>query len=410
MADDQQTKDILLQALALVKEPGGKNLVEARLVEGFAEEEGIITIFALQSGWPPPIMQRVEREIIAAVRSRLPRADKVQVEWEAAATSTDGSTAGRAHAHSHAPGPGHTHAGPALHPGPASHSGPTPASRPAPATPGPQGGPQQPQQLPNVKNIVAVGSGKGGVGKSTIAASLAYALRHRGARVGIMDADVYGPSIPHMLGLQGQAQVANNRMVPYETDGIKVVSMGFLVPAEQSIIWRGPMLHKMVSQFLYAVEWGELDYLVVDLPPGTGDVVLSLSQLIPISAGVIVCTPQDVALLDARKAAHMLHTVNIPCRGLVENMSFFVCPKCDHRTEIFGHGGAEKWARETGIPFLGAVPINLPMRIHGDEGRVRDNFTVEGPARDALFAIADNLVANMEAAGAPEVPTFEVIG
>jgi ATP-binding protein involved in chromosome partitioning len=212
-----------------------------------------------------------------------------------------------------------------------------------------------------------------------------------------------------MLGLEGRPAVANNKYQPLEKDGLKVISMGFLVPPNQAVVWRGPMLHKAVRDFLYSVEWGTLDFLIVDLPPGTGDVVLSLSQQMPITGGVIVCTPQDVALLDAKKALNMLQTVKIPCRGVVENMSFFLCPSCGSRSEIFGHGGAEHWAQEAGVPFLGGVPINLQVRLNGDEGKVGDNFADSNPVRDQLLAIADKLVAEIEADETPTVPTLEIV-
>ena len=266
---------------------------------------------------------------------------------------------------------------------------------------------------PDIKHVVAVGSGKGGVGKSTIAAALAYALKIRGQRVGLMDADVYGPSIPHMLGIKEQPQVVTEptlSIVPPRVDGIPVMSMGFLVAPEKAVIWRGPMLHKAVKDFLHAVQWGTLDVLVVDLPPGTGDIVLSLSQEMPVRGGVIVCTPQDVALLDARKALDMLRTVRIPTLGIVENMSGFVCPDCGSQHDIFGRGGAERWAKAEGIPFLGSVPINLGLRIQGDAGQVRENFSPGSAVAAPLLAIADALLARIAASAAPMVPEIEIVG
>jgi ATP-binding protein involved in chromosome partitioning len=212
-----------------------------------------------------------------------------------------------------------------------------------------------------------------------------------------------------MLGMREGPTVADNRYLPPVIDDIKVISMGFLVPAEQAVVWRGPMLHKAVRDFLHSVEWGTLDYLFVDLPPGTGDVVLSLSQQTPVAGGVIVCTPQDVALLDAKKALNMLETVKIPCLGIVENMSGFDCPHCGQRSDIFGQGGAEKWAREREIPFLGAVPINLQLRINSDDGHLRDNFADENPVRDALFAVADKLAAVINSRAPRAAPTIELV-
>ncbi len=225
-----------------------------------------------------------------------------------------------------------------------------------------------------IKNIIAVASGKGGVGKSTVSANLAFALSQAGASVGILDADIYGPSMPHMLGL-GQAQPRTTtdengqaRMFPFEKDGVKVMSMGFLVPPEKAMIWRGPMIHGALQQFFGQVEWGELDYLVIDLPPGTGDAQLTMTQTVPVSGAVIVTTPQDVAMIDAKKAYNMFGETNVPILGIVENMSYFHCPECDHESHIFGHDGARVWAESLGVRFLGNIPINLKIREHGDDG------------------------------------------
>ncbi|HVT26897.1 MAG TPA: Mrp/NBP35 family ATP-binding protein, partial [Lacipirellulaceae bacterium] len=194
------------------------------------------------------------------------------------------------------------------------------------------------------KSVIAVGSGKGGVGKSTIAASLAYGLKNGGASVGLMDADVYGPSIPHLLGVHERPHLENNRLQPVIKDGMRVMSMGFLVPPGEAVVWRGPMLHGAITQFLRDTQWGLLDYLIIDMPPGTGDIALTLSQLLPLTGAVVVCTPQDVALLDAVKAIAMFRKVNIPMLGMVENMSYFVCPNCGQRYDIFGSGGAKRRA------------------------------------------------------------------
>jgi len=228
------------------------------------------------------------------------------------------------------------------------------------------------QQLGEVgvpaKSVIAVGSGKGGVGKSTIATILALGLKRAGCRVGLMDADVYGPSIPHLLGAQGSPNIQPNRIEPIMVNGMPVISMGFLVPRDQPAVWRGPMLHQIITQFLRDTQWGELDYLIIDMPPGTGDVALSLSQLLPLTGAVVVCTPQDVALLDAVKAVAMFRKVNIPVLGMVENMSGFVCPDCQKRYDIFGRGGAQREAEQLQVPFLGEVPINIHLREHGDAG------------------------------------------
>ena len=246
----------------------------------------------------------------------------------------------------------------------------------------------------NVKNIVSVGSGKGGVGKSTIAASLAFGLKEMGAKVGLLDADVYGPSIPHMLGASGPPGVverktlngqAVQRMVPLERDGIQLMSMGFLVKEEQAIIWRGPMLHKALQQFLQQTEWDELDYLIIDLPPGTGDVSLTLSQLLGMSGAVVVSTPQRVSQLDAIKAIHMYRQLNIPILGVVENMV----------GDVFGRGGAKKMAEDHNVPFLGEIPIEVSIREKGDSGRISELFAEDSPAREPLLAMSTNVATEI---------------
>jgi ATP-binding protein involved in chromosome partitioning len=252
------------------------------------------------------------------------------------------------------------------------------------------------QAVPGIRNIIAVGAGKGGVGKSTTAVNLAVALQRKGARVGLMDADVYGPNTPQMLGIEGGPEVSEaKRMIPPEAFGIKVISMGMLVPADQPIIWRGPMLHGAVQQFMRDVEWGELDYLVVDLPPGTGDVSLSMAQSVPVAGAVVVTTPQGVSVSDVRKAVAMFRQLNIPVLGVVENMSFFVCDHCQERTEIFGHGGGVKMAEDMGIPMLGQIPIDTRVRSGGDEGRPIVSAAPDAPAAKAFFDIAGRVAAEI---------------
>jgi len=261
------------------------------------------------------------------------------------------------------------------------------------------------------KSVIAVGSGKGGVGKSTIAACLAFALKRAGCQVGLMDSDVYGPSIPHLLGMKDSAVVENERLYPVAKDGVPVMSMGLLVPAEEAVMWRGPMLHSAVTQFLRDTVWGDLDYLIIDMPPGTGDVALSLSQLLPLSGAIVVCTPQDVALLDAVKAIAMFRKVDIPVLGVVENMSGFVCTDCGKRHDIFGSGGARKRAEGLNVPFLGDVPINLQVRQYGDEGKTEANL--DGPAvAHSLQSICQGLVKNLAetAAKTPPKPQLPVLG
>ena len=260
------------------------------------------------------------------------------------------------------------------------------------------------------KNVIAVGSGKGGVGKSTVAATLAYGLKHFGASVGLMDADVYGPSIPHLLGAKGQPAMRQiqapdgrtiERIVPIEVDGIKLMSMGFMVGEDQAVVWRGPMLHKALTQFLQQTDWGDLDYLVVDMPPGTGDVALTLSQMVQLAGAVVVCTPQKVALLDAGKAISMFQTVKIPILGMVENMT----------GDIFGRGGAKAKAEEMNVPFLGEIPSVADVRIKGDEGKISELLKEDNPAREPILEISSNVAMEIarELMKNPSLPTLEIL-
>ena len=252
------------------------------------------------------------------------------------------------------------------------------------------------QQVPGIRNIVAVGAGKGGVGKSTTAVNVAVALAKTGARIGLLDGDVYGPNIPQMLGSSASPEVDDQkRIVPPEAQGIKVISMGMLVPPDQPIIWRGPMLHGAVQQFMRDVVWGELDYLVVDLPPGTGDVALSMAQSVPMAGAVVVTTPQGVSVSDVKKAVGMFRQLNIPVLGVIENMSYFVCGHCHERTDIFGSGGGRRIAEEMQIPFLGEVPIDTRVRSGGDEGTPIVSAAPDAPAAKAFTAVASQVAAQV---------------
>ena len=222
--------------------------------------------------------------------------------------------------------------------------------------------------LPGVKNVIAVGAGKGGVGKTTVAVNLAVALSKTGARIGVLDGDIYGPNVPIMFGLQAQLASDGHRIRPAEKFGIQVVSMGFLTQDEAPVIWRGPMLHSAIQQFCRDVAWKDLDYLVVDMPPGTGDVALSLSQTVPAAGAIVVTTPQQVSLADSRRAVRMYQKLNIPTLGLVENMSFYECTNCHHEAQIFGHGGGEQIAGQLNVPFLGRLPLYQPIRVGSDRG------------------------------------------
>jgi len=262
-----------------------------------------------------------------------------------------------------------------------------------------------------VKNIIAVGSGKGGVGKSTVAAALAFGLQSYGATVGLMDADVYGPSLPHLVGVSNAKPAAIDqqtaegetftRIEPIVAGGVKVISMGFFVEPEKAVVWRGPMLHRAITQFLTQTDWGELDYLIIDMPPGTGDVSLTLSQSVPLAGAVVVCTPQQVALLDAVKAINMFEQVKIPVLGMVENMT----------GDIFGRGGAKAKAEELGVPFLGELPIEAEIRVRGDEGRIASLLTDDNPARASLQHITQQTAIQVarEVLKTSQMPTLEVL-
>jgi ATP-binding protein involved in chromosome partitioning len=261
-----------------------------------------------------------------------------------------------------------------------------------PVPPAPNGG-----RVEGVRHIIAVASGKGGVGKSTVSCNLAVALRLEGARVGLLDADVYGPSQPRMLGVSGRPSTPDGKtIIPLEGHGVKVMSMGFMTGEDQSVVWRGPMLMSALTQMLHQVAWGELDYLVVDLPPGTGDVQLTLAQKATVSGAVVVSTPQDIALIDARKALDMFRKMGTPVLGMVENMSTFCCPKCGHETEIFGHGGARREADKLGIPFLGDVPLDLAIRVTSDGGRPITVAEPDGPHAARFREIARRVTASTE--------------
>ena len=248
---------------------------------------------------------------------------------------------------------------------------------------------QGPQPIPGVKSIVAVGSGKGGVGKTTIAVNLALSLARIGHKVGLLDADVYGPNVPLMLGTSEAPKVAGeNRILPVERYGLRTLSVGFLNPGDKPLIWRGPMLHSIMGQFLGQVEWGDLDYLIIDLPPGTGDVAISLIQTVPITGAIVVTTPSDVALQDARKAIEMFRQMKVDLVGIVENMSHFVCPHCHHEIDIFSKGGGEKTATQFGVPFLGRIELDPRIREGGDSGHP---VTLEGETSEhakSMFAFA----------------------
>ncbi|MDQ2899964.1 MAG: Mrp/NBP35 family ATP-binding protein [Acidobacteriota bacterium] len=268
---------------------------------------------------------------------------------------------------------------------------------------------QQPKlPIPGVKNLIAVGSGKGGVGKTTVAVNLAIALGGLGYKTGLMDADVYGPNVPLMMGINRTPQAFGERIQPLENFGIKLMSMGFLSPGDKPLVWRGPMLHSVIQQFLRGVDWGELDYLVIDLPPGTGDVQLTLIQSAPVTGAIVVTTPSAVSLEDARKAVHMFNQVKVPILGIVENMSYLVCPHCTERIDVFSTGGGKRTADEMKINFLGELPLEPQVRVGGDSGQP---IALRGEGDEharSFIEIARRVVARIEQTGQPAGPTISI--
>jgi len=267
--------------------------------------------------------------------------------------------------------------------------------------------PQGPQPLPGIHNVVTVGSGKGGVGKTTISVNLAVTLAQLGLKVGLLDADVYGPNVPLMMGTSAQPRVVGeNRIEPLEQHGVRTISVGLLNPGDKPLIWRGPMLHSIIRQFLQQVEWGTLDYLVIDLPPGTGDVAISLIQTVPVTGAIVVCTPSDVALQDARKAIEMFKQLKVDILGIIENMSHFICPHCQHEIDIFSKGGGERTARQFGVPFLGSVELDPKLREAGDQGEPLVLRNPSANASKSFHQLAQKLidgVAELNASTATDV-------
>jgi ATP-binding protein involved in chromosome partitioning len=359
------TKDSVLVALRGVVDPNvGKDIVTLGLVEGLTVEAGRVA-FTLQFTAEQPPLARAE------IHSRARKA----VQALPGVTEVKAAMASRpaaAHATSgHAPGP----------------------ARPAPE-----------ELIPEVQHTIAVSSGKGGVGKSTVAVNLALALHEEGAEVGIVDVDVYGPNVPLMIGARGRPAMVANRIVPVQAYGVKVMSIGFFVKEGDPIIWRGPMIHSAVQQFLKDVEWGPIDYLIFDMPPGTGDAQLSLAQTLPLGGAIMVTTPQEVSLLDVRKGLQMFRKMNVPVLGIVENMAGFVCPHCGHDTAIFGEGGGQKLAREFDVPVLGSIPIDLDTRIGGDTGEPIVVARPSSAQADAFRQVAAGVRSRLAEASAPRLP------
>ena len=274
---------------------------------------------------------------------------------------------------------------------------------------GPPPGAEAPKQpIPGIRHLIAVGSGKGGVGKTTVAVNLAVSLAKQGRRIGLLDADVYGPNVPLMMGIREAPHAQGDRIQALEQFGVRLMSMGFLNPGDKPLVWRGPMLHSVIQQFLRGVEWGDLDYLVIDLPPGTGDVALSLIQTAPISGAVVVTTPSDVSLEDARKAINMFRQVRVPILGIVENMSYLIAPKSGERIDVFGYGGGRRTADVMEVPFLAELPLDPEVRVGGDTGSPVTRRDLGDAHAAAFHEMARKVVVSLEGASAPGGPSITI--
>jgi ATP-binding protein involved in chromosome partitioning len=369
-------QNAVLAALRGVKDPDTQqDVVSLGLVRDLAVQGDQVSLTLAFTSQPTP--SRVAMHSMATrLVGQVPGVRNVQVRMGSAAAAER-----QAHDHGHAHGQGHA-------PGQASQA-PGPAGRPAPS----------PDLIPEVRHTIAGSSGTGGVGKSTVAVNLAVALRSTGAQVGIIDADVYGPDVPMMLGARGRPGMFENKIIPVEAHGVRMMSIGLLVQEKEALVWRGPMIHSFIQQMLRDVNWGPLDYLVFDMPPGTGDAQLSLSQVIPLSGVVMVTTPQDVALLDVRKALGMFQRLNVPILGIVENMSGFVCPHCHERTAVFGDAGGTKIAEEYGVPLLARIPLEPETRVAGDEGVPITVRRADSTQAQAFKTLARDVVRRLEELG-----------
>lgn len=352
------TQEAILDALRTVRDPElGRDVVTLNMVKGIAID-GSRVAFTLELTTPAcPLRDQIEQDARAAILAI--GATEVEISWSAA------------------------------------------VRRAAPAS--------GPQVLPGVKNVIAVASGKGGVGKSTVSVNLAVALAQAGAAVGLLDADITGPNVPLMLGAEGAPSASpENKIVPLERHGVKVISIAFFVPDGQPIVWRGPLVGGAIQQFLRDVDWGDLDYLVVDLPPGTSDAQITLAQAVPISGALLVTTPQQVSLADVEKALAMFRRMSVPVVGVIENMSAFVCPHCGEVTEIFGRGGGERFAETWDVEFLGGIPLDVTVRQGGDVGVPAVAQREPGPAAQALIQIARTVAARMSVRAARAQPVLTI--
>jgi ATP-binding protein involved in chromosome partitioning len=383
--------DVVRQALAGIRDPEtGKDVVSSGMLQGLSARDGLVQ-FALA----------VPRERARALEPLRAAAERAAAAVPGVLSATCVLTAHRDIAVAPPTGQAHDHAGHGHAPNPA---GPAPGSARATRPPAGQGV----MLLPDVRAIVAIASGKGGVGKSTTAVNLAVSLAAAGLKVGLLDADIYGPSLPQMLGTREKPRATGGRIIPVSRWGLKAMSIGFLVEEETPMVWRGPMVMGALEQMLGQVEWGPLDIMIVDMPPGTGDAQLTMSQRVPLAGAVIVSTPQDVALIDARRGVRMFEKVNVPVLGLIENMSYFCCPNCNHRSEIFGHGGARAEAERMKVEFLGELPLKLAIRELADAGTPIAIARPESDEAKAYHAIAARLRSKVLEGAATVAPRFVV--
>lgn len=355
------TEDALRATLASLRDPiSGRDLVSAGLIESIHHRDGLVQVTLRVRREQAGAMETVrsQAEALLARSPGVRNASVVLTAHRDAPAEAPPRTSGHSHGHAH----GHAHG----------HGDPR----------------QQPKLLQNVGAVIAIASGKGGVGKSTVAVNLAAALAGRGLSVGLLDADIYGPSLPQMLGISRRPEVRDEKMLPIEVWGLRAMSIGFIIDPDTAMIWRGPMVMGALQQLMEQVAWPRLDVMVIDLPPGTGDAQLTLAQRVDLAGAVIVSTPQDVALADARRGVKMFEKVGVKILGLVENMSFFCCPACGHRAEIFGHGGARAEAERLGVPFLGEIPLLAGVRESGDSGTPIVLTAPENPAAEAFQALA----------------------